>query len=50
IMVLYIDSVSRPNAMRKLKKTMKFFEMFSSYKGAFNEKSSTEIFQRTVRR
>ena len=44
IMVLYIDSVSRPNAMRKLKKTMKFFEIFSSYQGGFNKYSSTEIF------
>ena len=44
IMVLYIDSVSRPNAMRKLKKTMKFFEIFSSYQGGFNKNSSTEIF------
>ena len=30
--------------MRKLKKTMKFFEMFSSYQGGFNKNSSTEIF------
>ena len=44
IMVLYIDSLSRANAMRKLKKTMKFFEMFSSYKGGFNENSPKEIF------
>ena len=44
IMVLYIDSLSRANAIRKLKKTMKFFEKFISYKGGFNEKSPTEIF------
>lgn len=44
IMVLYIDSLSRQNALRKLKKTMKFFESFTSYKGGFNEKSPTEIF------
>ena len=44
IMVLYIDSLSRANAIRKLKKTMTFFEQFSSYKGGFNEKSPTEIF------
>ena len=44
IMVLYIDSLSRANALRKLKKTMKFFEKFSSYEGGFNEKSPTEVF------
>ena len=44
VMVLYIDSLSRANALRKLKKTMKFFEKFTSYKGGFNEKSPTEIF------
>jgi len=44
IMVLYIDSLSRANAIRKLKKTMKFFKQFISYKGGFNEKSPTEIF------
>ena len=44
IMVLYIDSLSRANALRKLKKTMKFFDQFSSYKGGFNENSPTEIF------
>ena len=33
IIVLYIDSVSRKNAIRKLKKTIKFFEKFISYKG-----------------
>mgnify|MGYP002624760653 CR=1 FL=1 len=44
IMVLYIDSLSRANAIRKLKKTMKFFEKFISYKGGSNEKSPKEIF------
>ena len=44
IMVLYIDSVSRANSLRKLKKTIKFFEKFISYKGGFNEKTPTEIF------
>ena len=44
IMVLYIDSLSRANALRKLKKTIKFFEKFISYKGGFNEKSPKEIF------
>ena len=30
--------------MRKLKKTVKFFEQFISYKGGHNEKSPNEIF------
>ena len=44
IILLLIDSVSRANSMRQLKKTLKFFEKFMSYKGAFNEKYSSEIF------
>ena len=44
ILILYIDSLSRANAIRQLKKTMKFFEKFMSYKGAFNEKYPSEIF------
>ena len=44
ILLLYIDSVSRANALRQLKKTMNFFEKFMSYKGNFNEKYSSEIF------
>ena len=44
IMVLYLDSISRVNSLRKLKKTTKFFEKFISYKGGFNEKTPTEIF------
>ena len=44
VLLLFIDSVSRANALRKLKKTMKFFEKFMSYKGGFNEKYPSEIF------
>ena len=44
ILLLYIDSLSRANAIRQLKKTMKFFEQFMSYKGAFNEKYPSENF------
>ena len=44
ILILYIDSVSRANALRQLKKTMSFFEKFISYKGGFNEKYPSEIF------
>lgn len=42
IMVIYIDSVSRANSMRKLKKTLKFIEQFMSYKGGFNPKYPSE--------
>jgi len=38
IIILYIDSVSRVNSLRQLKKTLKFFEKFMSYKGASPEK------------
>ena len=34
IIVLYVDSVSRVNSLRQLKKTLKFFEKFMSYNGA----------------
>ena len=44
VLLLYIDSVSRANSLRKLKKTMKFFEKFMPYKGGFNEKYPSEIF------
>ena len=30
IIILYIDSVSRVNSLRQLKKTLKFFEQFMS--------------------
>ena len=44
ILLLFIDSLSRANAIRQLKKTMKFFEKFMSYKGGFNKKYPSEIF------
>ena len=44
VLLLYIDSLSRANAMRQLKKTLKFFERFMSYKGGFNRKYPSEIF------
>ena len=44
ILLLYIDSLSRANAIRQLKKTMYFFEKFISYKGGFNKKFPSEIF------
>ena len=44
ILILYIDSISRANSMRKLKKTVKFFEKFISYKGGYNEKYPNENF------
>ena len=42
LIILYIDSVSRANSLRQLKKTLKFFEQFMSYKGAFQEKNPNE--------
>jgi hypothetical protein len=36
IMMLYIDSVSRAYSVRKLKKTLTFFEQFISYQGYSN--------------
>ena len=44
IMILYIDSVSRKNAMRQLKKTMQFFEMFMSYEGGHHKNFPDENF------
>ena len=42
ILILYVDSVSRANSFRKLRKTLNFFENFMSYEGGFNEKYPTE--------
>ena len=44
ILILFIDSVSRVNALRKLKKTLSFFEKFISYKGGYNNKYPNENF------
>ena len=44
IITLYIDSVSRVNSLRQLKKTLKFFEQFMSYKGVFQENNPSEKF------
>ena len=44
ILILYLDSISRNNILRKLKKTMKFFEKFVSYKGGHNTKYPNENF------
>ena len=44
LLLLYIDSVSRVNAFRKLKKTMKFINQFISYKGGHNKKYPNENF------
>ena len=42
IMILYFDSVSRPNALRQLKKTMSFIEKFMTYNGSYHEKFPNE--------
>ena len=44
ILILYLDSLSRVNALRQLKKTTKFFEQFMSYKGYFHHKYPNENF------
>ena len=44
IIILYIDSVSRANSIRQLRKTMNFFEKFISYKGNFNKKYPSNNF------
>ena len=44
ILIIYIDSVSRANSIRKLVKTLNFFEQFISYKGGFNKKFPHENF------
>ena len=44
IMVLYLDSLSRANSIRKLKKVMQFFEYFTPYKGKSNQNYPSEIF------
>lgn len=42
IMILYIDSVSRGNGLRQLKKSTKFFEKFMAYEGGFHPKYQKE--------
>ena len=44
IIIIYLDSVSRALSLRQLKKTLKFFEKFMSYKGNKNPKFSSENF------
>ena len=44
VLIIYIDALSRANAIRKMKKTLKFFEQFMSYKGGHHEKYPNENF------
>ena len=44
IMIIFLDSVSRVTSLKKLNKTLTFFEQFISYKGGFNEKYPEEKF------
>ena len=44
ILMIYIDSVSRASSMRKLKKTLNFFEKFMSFNGGFNKNYPEEKF------
>ena len=42
VLIIYIDSVSRQNSIRELKKTLEFFEKFMPYEGSKNEKFPNE--------
>ena len=44
VIYLYIDSLSRNNGLRQLKKTMDFFKKFISYKGGYNEQFPSHNF------
>lgn len=44
IMILFIDSVSRSNSIRQLKKTLSFFEKFIQYNGGYNPQYPKERF------
>ena len=44
LVVIYIDSVSRPESLRQLNKTLSFIEKFISFDGGFNEKYPDEKF------
>ena len=44
LIILYIDSVSRNNALRQLKNTTKFFKKFLPFQGAFNKKYPKQKF------
>jgi hypothetical protein len=43
LIILYIDSVSRVNSLRQLKKTLNFFEKFMSYKESSLKKASEKF-------
>ena len=45
IIILCLDSISRNNVLRKLKKTIKFFEKFISYKWGNNKNYPNENFR-----
>ena len=44
ILIIYIDSVSRANGLRQLKKTSAFFEKFMAYEGHHHEKYPDDNF------
>ena len=45
ILIIFIDSVSRVNSLRQLKKTLKFFEKFMNYKGVSQKFHSFQFFK-----
>ena len=44
VLIIYMDSVSRGNSLRKLKKTLNFFEQFIQYEGGHHPNYPNEIF------
>ena len=44
IMIIFIDSVSRGNSIRQMKKTLNFFEKFMPYNGGYNANHPKEKF------
>ena len=44
IMIIFIDSVSRANSIRQMKKTLSFFENFIRYNGGYHPNYPNEIF------
>ena len=44
ILIIFLDSVSRVSSLIQLKKTLNFFEKFSSYNGGFNKDYPEEKF------
>ena len=44
VMIIFIDSVSRPHSLRQLNKTLSFFEKFMPFEGGFNKNNPEQKF------